>query len=130
VTNLRRALHAFAAVYAACGLLLIFIPRWILVEAFTQPVYPDYAYVRITGAMSVGLALFAVMVARRDDAWWWGWGFAVVTAMCGTITAFHALLDAPAGGTTLWWFFAATSVALTAWLVLGLTQASQEHPIA
>jgi hypothetical protein len=100
------------------------------VDAFEQPVYPDYTYVRITGAMSIGLALFAVMVARRDDAWWWAWGFAVVTAMCGTIAAFHALLDPPANGATLWWLFAATSVALTGWLVLGLTRASQEHPIA
>ena len=37
---------------------------------------------------------------------------------------------APEGGATLWWLFAVVSVALTGWLVLGLTRASQEHPIA
>jgi peptidoglycan/LPS O-acetylase OafA/YrhL len=130
VTNLKRALHAFAAVYAGCGLLLIVMPRWLLVNAFEQPLYPDYTYVRITGALSIGLAVFAVMVARRDDAWWWAWGFAIVTALCGTIAGFHALLDAPVNGATLWWLFAVVSVVLTVALVVGLTQASQEHPIA
>jgi hypothetical protein len=130
MTILRRALHVFAAVYSGCGLLLIVMPRWLLVTAFEQPIYPDYTYVRIVGAMSIGLAMFAVMVARRDDAWWWAWGFAVVTALCGSIAAFHALLDAPPNGATLWWLFAVVSVVLTAWLVVGLTRASQEHPIA
>jgi hypothetical protein len=130
MTNLRRALQAFAAVYAACGFLLIVMPRWLLVTAFDQPAYPDYTYVQITGALSIGLALFAVMVSRRDDAWWWAWGFAVVTTLCGTITTLHALLAAPPNGATLWWLFAVVSVALTGWLVLGLTRASQEHPIA
>jgi hypothetical protein len=130
MTTLRRALLVFAGVYAACGAVLITIPWWLLTKAFEQPVYPDYTYVRVTGAMSIGLAIFAVMVSRRDDAWWWAWGFAVVTAMCATITAFHALLDAPPNGATLWWLFAAVSLGLTAWLVVGLTHASQEHPIA
>jgi peptidoglycan/LPS O-acetylase OafA/YrhL len=130
MTLLRRALHAFAAVYAVCGVFLIVMPRWLLVNAFEQPLYPDYTYVRIAGALSIGLALFAVMVSRRDDAWWWAWGFAVVTALCGTIAALHALVDAPEDGATLWWFFAIVSVALTGSLVLGLTRASQEHPIA
>ena len=128
--TLRSSLHAFAAVYAGCGLLLLTIPQWLLVNAFEQPRYPDYTYVRVAGAEAIGLAMFAVMVARRDDAWWWAWGFGVVTALCGTITAFHALLDAPPNGATLWWLFAAVSLALTVALVLGLTRASQEHPIA
>jgi hypothetical protein len=106
------------------------VPRWVLVDVFRQPPYPDYAYVRIVGAMSFGLALFAVMVERREDAWWWAWGFAVVTGLCATITVLHATLDAPEGGALLWWLFAISSVALTVWLVIGLTRASQEHPIA
>jgi hypothetical protein len=129
MTSLRRSLHVFAAVYAGCGALLIVMPQWLLVNAFEQPLYPDYAYVRIAGALAIGLATFAVMVSRREDAWWWGWGFAVVTALCGTIAALHALTDAPVNGSTLWWFFGAVSAALTIWLVLGLTRASQEHPI-
>jgi hypothetical protein len=129
MTTLRRALQAFGTVYAACGIALMFAPRWFL-ERFGHPPYPDVTYVRIAGALSFGLALFAVMVERRDDAWWWAWGFAVVTGLCATITVLHATLDAPDGGALLWWLFATTSLALTAWLVIGLTHASQEHPIA
>lgn len=130
MTMLRRALQAFAAVYAACGVALMLVPRLVLVDLFSQPAYPDYTYVRVAGALAVGLALFAVLVERRDDAWWWAWGFAVVTGLCATITVLHAALDAPEGGAGLWWLFAISSIALTAWLVLGLTRASQEHPIA
>jgi hypothetical protein len=30
----------------------------------------------------------------------------------------------------LWWLFAAVSLVLTVWLVIGLTRASQDHPIS
>jgi hypothetical protein len=131
MTILRRALQAFAAVYWGCGLALMIVPRWILVDWFGQPPYPDYTYVRVAGALSIGLGIFAILVARRDDAWWWAWAFVVVTALCGTITAAHALLDTPDGvSTLLWWLFAASSWALTAVLVLGLTRASQENPLS
>jgi len=131
MTILRRALQAFAAVYGGCGLALMIVPRWILVDWFQQPPYPDYTYVRVAGAMAVGLAMFAIMVARRDDAWWWAWTFAMVTALCGTITTAHALLDVPKGaGVSMWWLFAVSSWALTAGLVLGLTRASQDNPLS
>jgi hypothetical protein len=116
-------------VYAGLGLLLLIVPGWAL-ERFGQPPYPDLAFVRIAGASSIGLALFATMVERRDDAWWWAWGFAIVTALWATICALHATLDAPAGGEALWWVLAVVNAGLTAWLVVGLTRASQEHPIA
>ena len=131
MTILRRTLQALAAIYAGCGLALMVAPRWILTDWFQQPQYADYTYVRVAGAMSFGLALLAVMVSRRDDAWWWAWAFAVVTGLCGTITALHALFDVPAGaGVFLWWLFAAISWGLTAGFVLGLTRASQEHPLS
>ncbi|MEP6759554.1 MAG: hypothetical protein ABJB55_10200 [Actinomycetota bacterium] len=131
MTILRRALQSFAAVYGGCGVAIMLAPRWILVDLFAQPPYPDVTYVRVAGAMSISLALFAVMVARRDDAWWWAWGFAVATALCGTITTLHALLGVPAGaGSFLWWLFAVSSWVLTAGLVVGITRASQEHPIS
>ena len=95
MTLLRRALHAFAAVYCGCGVALMLVPRWLLVNGFGQPPYPDYTYVRVAGAISLALALFAVMVSRRDDAWWWAWAFAVVTGLCGTITALHAASTCP-----------------------------------
>jgi hypothetical protein len=130
MTILRRALQGFAAVWAGCGLALIVAPRWLLVTVFDQPPYPDFAYVRVAGAASISLAMLAVMVSRRDDAWWWSWAFVIATGLTATITLLHLVLDAPDdAGTALWWLFAATSVVLTAWLLVGLTRASREHPI-
>jgi hypothetical protein len=127
---LRRALLAFAAVWSACGLALLLAPTWVLVDLFHQDPYPDYAYVRVAGVSSLVLALFAVMVSRRDDAWWWAWGFVVAAAATGTIAILRAVLDPVAGGEALWWLFATTSAALTVWLVVGLTRASQDHPLS
>jgi hypothetical protein len=130
MTILRRALQGFAAVWAGCGVALIAVPRWLLVTVFDQPPYPDYTYVRVAGAASISLAMLAVMVSRRDDAWWWAWAFVVATGLCATIAVLHVTLGPPPGaGTLLWWLFTGTSVALTAGLVVGLTRASSEHPI-
>jgi len=127
---LRRALQAFAAIWAGCGVALIVGPGWVLTDVFDQPAYPDYAYVRVAGAASLTLAALAVMVSRRDDAWWWAWAFAIATGLTATISLLHLTVDAPEpAGAALWWLFAAVSVALTAWLVVGLTRASQDHPI-
>jgi hypothetical protein len=131
MTILRRALQAFAAIWAGCGAALLLAPRPILETWFGQPRYPDYAYVRVVGALSITLAMLAVMVARRDDAWWWAWAFAIATALCATIAVLHVLFELPDGaGAALWWLFAGTGAALTGWLVVGLTRASQEHPVA
>ena len=131
MTILRRALHAFAAVYLGCGLALMLVPGWILEDRFGQPPAPDDTYVRVAGALSLTLGLFAVMVARRDDAWWWAWAFAIATGLCGTITTLHAAFGLPEGaGSLLWLLFAAVSWVLTAGLVVGITRASQEHPIS
>jgi hypothetical protein len=131
MTVLRRALQAFAAIWAVCGVALILVPRWVLVDLFDQPASPDYAYVQVAGAASITLAMLAVMVSRREDAWWWSTAFAIATALCATITALHAAIGLPEDASALlWWLFAAVSIVLTAWLLLGLTRASQEHPIA
>ena len=89
------------------------------------------SYVRVAGALSVTLGLFALMVARRDDAWWWAWAFAIATGLCGTIATLHAAFGLPEGaGSFLWLLFAVVSWILTAGLVVGITRASQEHPIS
>lgn len=124
MTTLRRALQAFAAVFAVGGLALLIVPGWV------NPPGGGDTFARITGSLAIGLAMLAVMVSRRDDAWWWAWTFAVVTALCGTIAAVHAVVDPPAGGALRWWLVAAVGAGLTIWLVLGLTRASQDHPIA
>jgi hypothetical protein len=127
---LRRALQAFAAVWAASGAVLIIVPRWALVDVFGQPAYPDYAYVQVAGAAAIALAMLAVLVSRRDDAWWWSTAFAIATGLCATITALHAAIGVPDGASALlWWLFTAVSAALTVWLLLGVTRASQEHPV-
>ena len=131
MTVLRRALQAFAAIWAASGVALILVPRWLLLDVFGQPVYPDYAYVQVAGAAAIALAMLAVLVSRREDAWWWSTAFVVATGLGGTVTALHAAVGLPEGaGVLLWWLFAAVSAALTAFLLLGVTRASQEHPIA
>jgi len=130
MTVLRRALQAFAAIWAGCGVVLMLAPRWVLVTAFDQPAYPDYTYVRVTGATSITLAMLAVIVSRHEDAWWWSMAFAIATGLSATLTLLHALLAVPEGESSLlWWLFAGTSVLLTAWVVIGLTRASQDHPI-
>ena len=130
MTVLRRALQAFAAIWAASGVALILFPRWILVDVFRQPTYPDYAFVQVAGAAAVTLAMLAVLVSRREDAWWWSTAFAIATALCATITALHAAIGLPDDASALlWWLFAGVSATLTAWLLLGVTRASQEHPV-
>jgi hypothetical protein len=131
MTVLRRALQAFAAIWASCGIALILVPRLVLVDLFDQPAYPDYAYVQFAGAASVTLAMLAVMVSRREEAWWWSTAFAIATGLTATITALHAAIGLPDGaGALLWWLFAGVNAGLTVWLLVGLSYASQEHPIA
>jgi hypothetical protein len=131
MTVLRRALQAFAAIWALSGAALIVVPRWVLVDVFDQPPPPDQAYAQIAGAGAITLAMLAVLVSRREDVWWWSTAFAIETALCATIAALHAAIGLPEGASgPLWWLFAAVSAALTAWLLLGLTRASQEHPVA
>ena len=130
MTVLRRALQAFAAIWAGCGVALLVVPGWLLTSVFNQPRYPDSTYVRVAGAASITLAVLAVMVSRRDDAWWWAWAFVIATGLTATISLLHLLVDLPDdAGAALWWLFAGVSIVLTVWLLVGLTRASQDHPI-
>jgi len=125
---LRRALLAFAAVWAASGLAIALVPRWLLVDWFDQPPYPDYAYVRVCGVAAAGSAALALMISRRlDDVWWWSWAFVLEAGLTTLITASHALLSTT--GTWFWWLFAVTNALITAGLVLGIARAGVEKPI-
>jgi len=63
---LRRALHAFSAVYWGCGLALLLVPRWILEDWFGQPPYPDYSYeYQAQQYQSNGLLQVDIIVNRR-----------------------------------------------------------------
>lgn len=125
---LRRVLYWHAAVWTACGVAIAVVPRWVLVTLFDQPAYPQYAYVRVSGAMSVGLALFMVLIAQRiEELWWWSWAFALVDVALIAITALTAILcSAPA---LLWWVFAGTTTVLLLGVIFGLARAGQEKPL-
>jgi hypothetical protein len=127
---LRRVLYWMAASWAACGVAVAVAPRWALVTLFDQRPYPDYTYVRTTGVMSIGLAMFMVLVAQRlDDIWWFSWTFALVGAALATISALNAVFGVPAGsGVLLWWIFAGANAAFTAGVLVGMGHAGQEKP--
>ncbi len=129
---LRRVLYYQAAVWTACGLAIAVAPRPVLQTIFDQVPYPDDAYVRVCGAMSIGLALMMVLVAQKiEDLWWWSWAFALTDAAIVTITALHALFGLPDGsGAMLWWLFAGVNAVFAAALLTGLGFAAQEKPFA
>lgn len=129
---LRRVLYYQAVIWTGCGLAVIIAPRWVLVTLFDQVPYPDYGYVRTTGAMSVGLALLMVLVAQKiEDLWWWSWAFALTDAALVTITSLNVLFGLPAGsGAVLWWLFAGVNLALGTGLLAGMGLASQDKPFA
>ncbi len=127
---LRRFLYYTAALWAVCGVAVAAAPHWVLVSLFKQVEFPDYAYVRVTGAMSVGLALLMVLVAQRmDELWWFSWAFVLTGAAIVTITGLHAIFGVPGGSSAvLWWLFAGSNAALTAGLLFGMAMAGQERP--
>ena len=130
MTLLDRVLRAQALVWTAAGLGVVAVPRWVLVTVFKQVPYPDYTYVRVSGAMAIGLSLLAVLVARKiEDVWWWAWSFAITDAAVATITATNALVGRPDGSSALlWWLVSAVNAALAAGLLVGLGRTGQEKP--
>ena len=127
---LRRVLYYQAAVWTGCGFTIAVAPRWVLQTVFGQVPYPDDAYVRVCGAMSIGSAMMMVLVAQKiEDVWWWAWAFALTDAAIVTITALHALFGLPNGsGPLLWWLFAGVTFVLGAGMLTGLAKSSQEKP--
>ena len=127
---LRRFLYWQAAVWVGCGVAIAVAPRWVLVSLFDQPVYPQYAYVRVCGVMSVGLALFMVLIAQRiEDLWWWSWAFALMTTAVVTVVVLNAAFGLqPGESSVLWWLFAAVAVGFDLALLYGLFVASRENP--
>ncbi len=127
---LKRVLYLMAAVWAGCGLTIAAVPRFVLVNMFGQVPYPDYAYVRVAGALSFVTAMFMVLVAQKlEEIWWFAWAFVVAAAATAVIAALNALVGKPDGsGAMLWWLFAGLSSAFTAGLLLGIAKAGIEKP--
>jgi hypothetical protein len=127
---LRRTLYLHAVVWAGCGLALAVLPRLVMRTVFDQVPYPDYAYVRVAGVLSFGLALLMVLVVQgSEDRWWWSWAFVLVDVGVGGIALANALGGAPAGsGRSLWWLFSGTSLVLGVGLIAGLAKTGTERP--
>jgi hypothetical protein len=119
-----------AAVWATCGVLLVAVPRWVLVDLFDQTPYPDYAYVRVAGVVSFSAALLMVITAQKlEEMWVFTWAF--VFAAVGTfVVAFaNAAWGHPAGsGAGLWWIFAGGSLAFSVGLIAGLAKTGTQRP--
>ena len=135
---LRRVLYVQAATSLVIGLLLAALPRLVLVRVFDQlPLY-EYAWVRIVGIQLLAAAMFAVLVAQRvEDLWFWGWAFAIPTALSFLVfgaTAAVGLECATVDGVVrcpeslLWWILAAVTGLLSFGYVLGLARAGHEAP--
>jgi hypothetical protein len=132
MTLLRRALYWQATLWAVGGLVEVAAPRWFLESVFSQPPYPDVAYVRSMGVMCVAFALLMVLVAQRiEDVWWWAWVFALTDAALATVAVLNALLGPVEGSaTTYWWLLGGGNVAFGAALLLGMARTGQERPFA
>ena len=125
---LRRVLYLDALTNAALGIALIAAPRLLLVDLFGQPVYPDYAFVRVFGAAVFALALLQVLIAQRvEDHYWWCWPFVLFEGARAAILTLHALFGLPAGAEPfMWWLGAGVRWAMAFALLLGLGRAAGE----
>jgi hypothetical protein len=128
---LRRALYVQAAVWFVIGLALAVVPRFVLSTMFAETRLIDQAWIRVIGVQSFGLALFMVLVGHRiPDAWWWSWGFTIVTSGLAVVAVLNAAFGlSPGESHTLWWLFAGIALLFSFWLLYGLYQASGEEPI-
>lgn len=129
---LRKVLYWDAAAWALSGAALAALPKFILVTILNQAHYPEYAWIRIVGAQSIGLAALMVLVAQRlEDLWWFSWVFVLVEAAVAAVAVLNALFGLPHGASSaLWWLLAAGSLGLTVALLWGMALTGQERPFA
>jgi hypothetical protein len=127
---LRRTLYVMAAVWAGCGIVLVAVPRWILVDVFGQVVYPDYAYVRVAGVVSFSAALLMVITAQKlEEMWVFTWAFVFAAVGTFAVALASAAGGRPAGSSAvLWWIFAAASLLFSVGLIAGLARTGMQRP--
>lgn len=128
---LKRTLYLQAAVTGLAGVGLAIAPRALVVSLFDQVAYPEYAFIRFTGALSIGLALLMVLVAHHaDGAWWWSWAFVITDFVVAAVAAANVAFGLPGGSSALlWWLVFAANLAFTLALIYGLAATAREHPI-
>jgi hypothetical protein len=122
-------LYLHAAVWTASGITVVAVPRVVLETIFNQGRYADVAYVRVSGVLSMALALVMVLVAQRlEDHWWWSWTFVFGDAGLVVVTLANAIVGVPDGSSpALWWLFAGTNLTLGVAVVAGLAKAGTER---
>jgi hypothetical protein len=127
---LRRVLYLEAGVWAVLGAGLAVAPRFVLVSLFNQPHYAEYAWLRVYGIQSVGMAMLMVLVAHRiEQLWWWSWAFALVTAGTAAVVTLNTAFGlSPHQSSVLWWLFALVALAFAFALLYGLFTSSKEQP--
>ncbi|MGH2691484.1 MAG: hypothetical protein ACRDHM_03175 [Actinomycetota bacterium] len=128
MTLLKRVLYLDALLNAALAVALIAFPRFLLVDLFDQPVYPDYAFVRVFGAAALALALLEVLVGQRaQELYYWCWTFVLFEGARAAILTLHVLFGLPEGaGSFMWWLGAGVRWAVAFGLVLGIGRAATE----
>jgi hypothetical protein len=128
VALLRRVLYLDALLNAALAAGLIVLPRFVLVDLFDQPVYPDYAFVRVFGLAALALAMLEVLIAQRaEELYFWCWTFVLFEGARALILTLHVLFGLPEGASPfMWWLGAAVRWAVAFGLVLGIGRAASE----
>lgn len=125
---LRRILYLDALLNAGLAVALIALPRVLLVDLFDQPLYPDYAFVRVFGVAALALAVLEVLIAQRvEDLWWWCWAFVLFEGARAAVLTLHVLFGLPDGASPfMWWLGASVRWAVAFALVLGIGRAGSE----
>jgi hypothetical protein len=128
---LKRALYVQAAVWAFVGLALAIAPKLALVTVFAQPRFYDYAWIRILGLQTLGLALLMVLVGHRaSELWWWAWAFELINVGLVVVVVINAAIGRPPGeSSVLWWMFSLVALAAAFGMLYGLFVASREQPL-
>jgi hypothetical protein len=128
VSLLKRILYLDALLNAALAVALIAAPRLLLVDLFGQPVYPDYAFVRVFGVAALTLAMLEVLIAQRvEDHFWWCWTFVVFEGARAAVLTLHVLFGLPQGADPfMWWLGSGVRWAIAFGLLLGIGKAAGE----
>ena len=128
MTLLRRVLYLEALLWSAKGAVLALFPRYLLVNIVGLEPYPEYAWVRVAGAMAFSLALLMVLVAQdAERSWFWTWAFVIPQASMAVLFLAKAAFTSPTSS-WFWWASGAFSAAMTAALLWGIARAYGEVP--
>lgn len=127
---LKRVLYLDALTNAVLGVALIAAPRLLLVDLFDQPLYPDYAFVRVFGVAALTLALLEALIAQRvEDHYWWCWTFVLFEGARAAVLTLHVLFGLPEGASPfMWWLGAGVRWSVAFGLLLGIGRAAGEAP--